>query len=455
MKPKTKLQIEIVGLSKKLPKITEAQANWGYKKLFLNYASQLNKNIYCLECGHKWKQDFQQWQNEIVTTICPECNSNLNMFTHNGNCRKTEYFSVITTKGDYQVQRIIMIHKDMKKKIKAKTSFIEVLQHWIGVDGRKTTLSLAVTGMSIYYDKWIYGSGMEIRGKSQNSHLRDNLSIDNIYPRMKIQPLIRRNGFNGKFHTIPPFKIFSLLLKENLFEILLKNNQISAAKYLANSYNQKMGIVSKEYIEPLKTIIRKNYIINDFSIWKDYIKLLIYFRRDIKNEKYVCPLDLNKEHNKLVEKKRNHQKKMNFEKLKSEIKVFQKSYHQQKKDFFNLKFEKENIAITPIKTVKDFMYEGDVLEHCLFANEYFKKENSLILSARVNNIITETIEIKLDILKVNQCRGRKNKPTEYHDQILELMNSSLPEIEKVINLKIKQNVKTRINKKNQPLLIAI
>ena len=60
----------------------------------------------------------------------------------------------------------------------------------------------------------------------------------------------------------------------------------------------------------------------------------------------------------------------------------------------------------------------------MFDNAYYLKENSLILSATIEGRRIETIEVNLDTLKVVQSRGVCNKNTEYHDQIVNLVNAN-------------------------------
>ena len=60
----------------------------------------------------------------------------------------------------------------------------------------------------------------------------------------------------------------------------------------------------------------------------------------------------------------------------------------------------------------------------MFDNAYYLKENSLILSATIEGRRIETIEVNLDTLKVVQSRGLCNRNTEYHDQIVNLVNAN-------------------------------
>ena len=58
------------------------------------------------------------------------------------------------------------------------------------------------------------------------------------------------------------------------------------------------------------------------------------------------------------------------------------------------------------------------------SNGYYLKEDSLILSATIGGKRIETIEVSLRTLEVVQSRGVCNKNTEYHEQIVNLVNAN-------------------------------
>ena len=70
--------------------------------------------------------------------------------------------------------------------------------------------------------------------------------------------------------------------------------------------------------------------------------------------------------------------------------------------------------------------EGAAMHHCVFTNGYYKKPESLILSARdEQGKRLETIEVNLTVLKIAQCYGACNKFTKHHQEILELVNDNM------------------------------
>ncbi len=74
------------------------------------------------------------------------------------------------------------------------------------------------------------------------------------------------------------------------------------------------------------------------------------------------------------------------------------------------------------------MEEGDSLKHCVFTNEYFKKRDSLLFSARIDERPIETIEVSLFKMEITQCRGLKNNNSKHHKIILSLMKRNLYQI---------------------------
>lgn len=77
--------------------------------------------------------------------------------------------------------------------------------------------------------------------------------------------------------------------------------------------------------------------------------------------------------------------------------------------------------------------EGEAMHHCVHKMGYYKKENSLILSAKdKKGKRIETIEIDLKTFRVVQSRGVNNDNTPKHDEIIRLVNNNMDLIRKAI-----------------------
>lgn len=429
MEPKTVLQKKVAALSAKLPPISDKHKEHAFKSCLISYVGKSRKTLYCLECGHSWTEDNAgiMLLNIDKSCTCPSCQRKLKYAeymktTH----RDSAYYAVITTQDDMQVIRMFFIAKDMRKGMFPETWIEEVMQHWIDSTGKVATMSKTVQGLSRYYDQWIFQSNLEVRPKSYKSSLRYSIEPYRTYPGKRILPIIKRNGFTGNFHGMSPLDLFTLILKSPAAETLLKSKQIAMLKHYEKSIHMQENWPS------IRICIRNGYIIKDATIWEDYVSLLRFFRKDLHSPKYVCPTDLRKEHDRLVRKKRDIERKQKIEEMRKKLDNEQVAYVKTKGKFFGLVFRKGNIHVKTIESVEEIMVEGDKLHHCVFANSYHKKPDSLILSARINNEPVETIELSLKRLEVIQARGFHNQHSKHHKQILEIVNSNINKIAQLV-----------------------
>ena len=110
--------------------------------------------------------------------------------------------------------------------------------------------------------------------------------------------------------------------------------------------------------------------------------------------------------------------------------AYEKQYMRMKARFLDLQFGDDTLTIGVLQSVKDFYNEGKEMHHCVYASEYYKKEDALIMSARIGNKRIETIEVNLKTLEIVQSRGACNKNTEYHNRIIELVKKNIGLIRK-------------------------
>jgi len=100
-------------------------------------------------------------------------------------------------------------------------------------------------------------------------------------------------------------------------------------------------------------------------------------------------------------------------------------FYKLKSRFFGIVIQDGDIEISVFNSIEAYKAEGEALHHCCFRMEYYAKRESLILSAhdRKGNRI-ETVELDLTQGKVIQSRGVCNSNTEYHDRIINLVNTN-------------------------------
>lgn len=439
MIPKTIIEKEISNLSTTLKHISAEMHAWAEKSIFLKWGVLSRGKFHCLECTHSWKPEPQSKSCEKYIK-CTACQGRLKMQGYNQvHFREIEYSAVIDVCAGYQVVRIICSHKHMKKNIIPTYFHTEVMQHWITPKGEVRTMSLSTNVFSNVYDAWQYYSPLEIRPKDFENSPKYRINPYKVFPNIKVLPILKRNGFKTGFFNVAPQILFTSLLKDSIAETLLKSSQTSLLSYYLISHEQHI----KENWQAVKTCLKYNYKMEDYKIWEDYIALLRWFKKDLTCPSFVCPENLHEAHDKMVVKKRELQRKKYLLKMRAEIEQAQVLYSQEKKQFFGLCFSEKNINITVLENVTEFMEEGDTLKHCVFTNEYYKKKDSLLLSARIDNTPVETIEVSLSKMEITQCRGEKNNKSQHHEAILCIVKKNFYQI--ISRMKKAKSVK-KLNK---------
>lgn len=418
MTPRTKIQKRVVKLSRALPPLTQKQEEWAREKMFDKKGYLRVRQIWCLECGARFKSNF-----ELVAVIgakCPECNTELNITTSNK--RKYEesyYYTIFTRKKEFQVMRHFIVTKMCKVGYPKEITIEECVQNWIHPDGRLENIARN-TFMSMYYDLWDWRSPMEVRGRSTVPG-KYSIYAKFIYPHKRIIPELRRNGFKGGLYDIEPYYLLPAILKKPRLETLFKAKQFGLLRYFIHREDQDLD----EYWPSIRICMRNNYIIkpDDAVTWCDYIRMLKRQGRDVRNSHYVCPANLEAEHDKYVERIQLINDKKRAEQKKARAKEDEAEYQEFIGKFKDVFISNGKITVEPLKSVYEFIKESEVMRHCVFASDYHKKRGSLIMSAKVNGERTETVEFSLDEQRVIQSRGLQNQNTDYHSQIVELVNS--------------------------------
>lgn len=421
MKPRTKRERLVAELSSKLPAITEAQIKWGKKHCFPHNAYRCKDEMWCSECGKMWVDVTGQKEGYIR---CPYCGERLEIKTsRKKKLRQYEYMTIVTAVEDFQVLRHFYTARYVRKNNCDTHYFIdEVCQQWITADNKETVIAKA---MNMGCRGWVHTTDMSIK-QSGNIYYSHSYDIDGyVYPKVKLLPILRRNGLRTSFHGVTPARLIRGLLGESdCAEMLLKTKQYG----MLNFYMHR-GYFSHPWV--VNICNRNGYIIKDGSMYDDYIRLLDYFHLDTHNAHYVCPKNLKKEHDKLVEKKRKIEAKIRAEEERKEriqrmfrMKQDILSFIKRIQPFLGMEIKDEDIVIRPLESVTQFYQEGKAMHHCVYANEY-KHKDCLILTAQKNGKRLETVEVNLKTFQIIQSRAVCNGTSDYHDKIIELVNRNM------------------------------
>ena len=412
MKARNKFEAAVMEQSKHLRPIIKQQIKWAFRECIFHSAYRLPKGrTTCMDCGHRWVMNKHK-----ETCTCPHCRAKLQVQTTRARKHKEQhYFTILTTSGNYQVLRMCLLIVGMEKGCKASSYTIEIGQYWWNAQGRKTIVAVQRV-LGRYIDTFSYCSPMAVR--NDNEAYR-HISYSQIYPKFKATEALRRNGFKNDFHDIAPTVLIPALLSDSRAETLIKAGRTEHLKYFLDN-SRAFDACWQSY----KVATRNGYDIEDISIWCDYVDMLRRLGKDIHSPKYVCPTDLHREHVRRQHELRRQREREEKEKRRKKAMEDERRFHELKSKFFGIRFTDGTIQVHVLESVQEHLEEGTAMHHCVFSNEYYLKENSLILSATIEGRRIETIEVNLDTLKVVQSRGVCNKNTEYHDQIVSLVNAN-------------------------------
>ena len=414
MRPRNLREKHIVELSGRLRPLTTPQMNWALNATINHYGYRLKNGMCtCMKCGHEWLES----RNGMC--LCPECGAQIEIKdTKERVIRDKSYFNVITTMEGYQVVRMFLMIVEMRKGMKASPAYLEIGSYWIDNKGNKTVVGLQRT-FGYYIDSFAFGSPLEIRRDNDAfNHIADQW----VYPRIKVTDTIKRNGFKGSCHHIHPVTMFQELLTNPKAETLMKANEIELLRYLCFRPTNKADIDT--YWNAIKVANRNGYKVKDSQYWMDYIKMLERCGKDILSPKYICPANLQEEHDRYVRKVyilEDRKKKAEDIRRAQEREA---SFKEQKEKFFGISINDGEIEVKVFESVEEYRQEAESQHICLFSAAYDQREDSLIFSARIDGRIIETIEVDLKTLKVVQSRGVCNQNTEYHDRIVNLINAN-------------------------------
>ena len=366
-------------------------------------------------------------EQQSETCTCPHCKAELQVsLTYKRKIQQKQYFTILTTSGKYQILRMSLLVSEMEKGCKAKYYVLEIGHYWWNAQGRKAVVAIQrVQGR--YLDTFSFASPLAIRNDNE---VYRHIANSPIYPKYKATDILKRNGFKDDFHDISPTKLIPALLTNSKAETLLKAGQYALLRhYIYRPFDME------RYWASVKICIRNGYTIEDGSMWCDTIDLLLHFGKDTNSPKYVCPTNLRAEHDKLVHKRNIQMEREQLAKRRREAKQHEKEYRKLKGKFFGIVITDGTLNIRVLESVAEFAEEGAAMRHCVWSNQYYLKENSLILSATIDGIRIETIEVSLKTFEVVQSRGVCNSNTEYHDRIVALVDNNMRLIRKRMRMK--------------------
>ncbi len=418
MKPRTKYQKQVVTSNKGLRPIKGAQMQWAFRECLDHYAFQLKHGqTTCMDCGHTWTTD-----EDADKCVCPKCKAKLEVQrTKRQKAMSSTYFSVLTERKGLQLMRAFQMKAYYRKGQKADIYCWEVARYWMNEKGKVEVMARKRT-MGIYMDTFCYDSDIELR---KDNTTYQHIASFPVCPDMKVIPQIWRNGFDGAFRGIEPLTLFKAMLTDHRIETMMKQCRYGHVRHFID-HPRHLETCWNAY----KIANRNHYLITDIGKWADYICMLVEMGKDIRSPHYICPDNLEAEHDRISEKIRaKKEKERTEEEIRKALKNEDK-FKEMKSRFFGLMFTDGNIVVRMLESVREHVLEGKAMHHCVGSGtNYSLNPDCIIFSARIAEQRVETVEFSLEQMKVVQCHGLQNKDTEHHADIINLVNSNARLIE--------------------------
>lgn len=444
-RPLTKLQQKCADLLQFFPPLTEKQYLWARSKMQpLGYSVTRGRKgrdsaVWCQECGQMDVVGMSPLYVSVANPkhVCSHCGRKLDVRNWNSTKKDAQHnflFGIIARFNDMQVVRVFNIHQDNMMGNPTIETVEEVFDVFFDVRSCKETIISRPYSRNYNYFYWHTHLPMKVASHNGGGGgyylIYDVYDISKIYiyPHMSIHPLLRRNGWKDRMASkinVSPVDIWKNILTDRDMEALAKWNQLPVMEYWFNtgSYNRDKS----RWLHCVKICSRHGYIIKDASMWFDLLDSLIELGLDIHSPHYICPDDLKAMHDIM---QRRVSRKREQDKIQ-EAKNHEISYAKKKGKYFNIQFDNGNIFLHVISSVQEMAEEGKHMHHCVYDREYYKKPDSLILSARDrggNRL--ETVEVSLRTFTVVQSRGLQNNPTTAHAEIVRLIEENMNLIRK-------------------------
>lgn len=436
-------QNDVYKMSSGLPQLTFAQLNW------------------CIG------QDYERSLAEYEKTKRKVSNYN--------------YFAIITKQNDWQIVRRVIVHSERTRNGYKFGYISEVSQRWLKLEDNGC-ISLVVLEKQYapfwYYKGQPYALNQPLRVKVPDKKTRRNitqfyLGDNEIYPIRSFVKGFVDSGLNkilgrcdevdfqydyGKFIREFPnaeidkkevCKLTRVCYLPTIVETLFKTGEEELARRSLNC-NYTAERLKKYWIPFL--IAKRNGLrlsADDWDMWFDYVSDLELIGKDIRCPKYTVPDNIGIAHAKILPKARAIRERIHQEELlarnealrikaereaerrKQEAVKEEESYIKRMSKFFGLVFvTKSGLTITPLKSVGEFVDEGEAMHHCVFQMGYYKEErHCLILSAKdKDGKRVETIRVTLNNMSVAESRGVCNQATHFHNEIVKTMEDNMWQI---------------------------
>ncbi|MBR4855671.1 MAG: PcfJ domain-containing protein [Bacteroidaceae bacterium] len=435
MKARTKAQREVVELTATLPPFDERDlrdARQGFARIYVGA-----RTAWCSCCGSVWESDL--WNGRKENDVCPHCGARGKVVKSANKMKSDEkyYVSFIRVVGDWQVIRTAICRRIVEKGDADNIYFSidEVFQRWMRPETVDVIVGRGVHGLCSWCcDVWNHDSAWTIR----KEHFRFELEGD-VCGKIQLSKVVRRNGLKSIRRDVGVKDLLWHIIHDDRAEILAKGRQWEMLKHLVSpSKARDVGRWWKE----IRVAMRNGYRIKDAGLWLDMVELLSKCGKDVRNPHYICPADLHLAHDaalmmdarrldRIAAQRADEEKDRKARKVLADADLAAR-YAERVNRWLDVMIRGKGITIRPLQNIREFYEEGEAMHHCVFTCGYYKKDGILVLTARKAGVRLETIEVDTKRWRILQCRGRFNKESVHHKEIVSLMEKNMSKLRQAI-----------------------
>lgn len=428
MKAKTQFQKKVVAISKRLPSISNDQLY----RLINNIEFPVftdKKGYTCSCCGHKFNEE---------QTYCPHCGRKLHFDYYYKNKRtvKGEYFyqALVLQRKDVTITRHFLFRCNFYKGNGYTVKWGEVQQTFYSLNGEYEVMAVKRDCLGKYYyeSQWCLDTDLRLM-----SHKMDNAYR---YPLMY-------SVYHSKKYIPQLYHITDDTIQETSQYNKCTRKAIRVCPQLETIYKQHPELFRYfvtdthsllTYWKSLKIAFRNKMRIDDIVSYINYLSYLKRLGKDLCNPKFVAPVNFSESYARVRSQygewlKRHNPAYARAERMRQELLVttaerqkqfdeevatYEKLYAIEHQGLLDIVIHTKNLTITALQSVQEFKEEGEAMHHCVYRNKYWKKPDTLILSAKLGDKRIETIEVNTRTHEIIQSRGACNQPTAYHDEII-------------------------------------
>lgn len=420
--------------------IAPAFIKWVGDKAVQRNAYRSKCKAWCSECGGTFPVSSSD-----SSITCPHCGKSLNIVdTRKIKYSDYRYLQSLEVCDGWQIVNTYVLTETFRKGCDAQRSLTKVYQYWIK-DKHRFLFSRGLKFYAYRYRQpFAEYNDMKMR-YTWSDYFYNGWRITGSYPGNRFSPFLMKRLGSARMHGHDAVDVIDCVLCSAKCETMWKAGQHRLALYFGG-YGANNGYT---WWRSVLVALRHGFDFNSvshISDYFDYLSNLEELGKDTRSPRYLCPADFKKAHDEVLEKVR---RKREEERRRAEQEedreraslicmamddnsVLNRDYRERLGNLLCFAFTSGDITLSPLASVGEFYKEGEELHHCVFENRYYEKDNCLIIDAAVKGERTETIEIDLSSMQVVQCRGKYNQASEYHDMILNVMNSNMYKLKSLI-----------------------